>query len=78
MTSTFESYLESVMTNQQAEYLSQRSFNSIVIVQKQTHTHRTDCSTWITKWPVERHPGNKDIRSKVYVHDKCVVDERWR
>jgi len=43
----FDLDLDMVMVNQHARYLGQRSITSTVTVR--THTHTTNCSTWITK-----------------------------
>jgi len=47
MTLAFKLDVDSVTLNQHDKYLRQMSFCSKVIVG--THTHWTDCSTWITK-----------------------------
>jgi len=51
ITLTFVLDVESVKMSQCARYLGQRSCSSKVIVgiHRQTHTHLTVCSTWITK-----------------------------
>jgi len=62
---------DSVKMDHHAKYLDQRSFSSIVIVQRDSrHTQPTNCSTWATKCSVEVAVETSAVKgqSAVVVH----------